>query len=95
MKGHPIKTDSLTQNDIDKIAGLLDKRISPLATKEHVDQAVTASEKRLKEYIDEGIDTVMDGIDNVAGLLAEKERVDKIELWARAVGEKIGVKLKI
>jgi len=89
------KTDSLSDRDIDKIAGLLDKtftdRLAPLATKVDLQQ----TEQKLKDYIDEGIETVMEGIDNISKQLAEKERVDEIEKWAREVGEKVGVKLRI
>ena len=53
MKGSASKTDSLTQNDIDKIAGLLDKtfdsRLAPLTKKEKVERlekwAVVVGEK--------------------------------------------------
>ncbi len=93
------KTDSLTPNDLDKIAGLLDNRLAPLATKEFVKEEITASENRvkteLKSYIDEGVETIMEGIDNISKQLAEKERVDRLEKWAHEAGEKIGVKLEI
>lgn len=100
------KTDSLSQNDIDKIAGLLDKtftdRLAPLATKDFVKEEIAGvradmggMEQRLKGYIDEGIETVMEGIDNISKQLAEKEKVEKLAQWARVAGEKIGVKLEI
>ena len=93
------KTDSLTHRDLDKIADLLDSRLAPLATKEYVHETVTASETRIKDelksYIDEGVATVMDDIDNVAKLLTEKERVDKLEKWAKEVSRKVGIKLEI
>lgn len=92
------KTDSLTDNDIDKIADLLDNRLAPLATKELVKDEISASESRIKKeikgYIDEGIETVMEGIDNISKQLAEKEKVERLERWARLAGEKIGVKLE-
>lgn len=97
------KTDSLTVNDIDKIADLLDNRLAPLATKELVEEKVEKlatkedlkqTEQRLKDYMHEGVETVMDGIDNITERLAEKEKVERPERWARMAGEKIGIKLE-
>ncbi|OGE76045.1 MAG: hypothetical protein A3C85_01845 [Candidatus Doudnabacteria bacterium RIFCSPHIGHO2_02_FULL_48_21] len=96
------KIDKLSDNDIDKIANLLDDRLALLATKEFVREEIggvrsemKTLENNLKTYIDEGIETVMEGIDNLSKQLAEKERVDKIAKWAKEVGEKVGVRIDI
>lgn len=94
------KTDVLSDNDLDKIANLLntafDERLEPLATKdsvaETVKNAVSASEHRLKSYIDEGIETVMEGIDNLSKQLAEKEKLEQLEKDMVIVKEKLGIK---
>lgn len=81
----PDKTDVLTQNDIDKIAGLLDKtfdsRLAPLATKTFVKEELGNLKVELKDYIHEGVEMVTEGLDRISEQLA--------------VGEKVGVKLKI
>lgn len=89
------KTDSLTANDLDKIGGLLDNSLAPLATKDFVKEEIRGSENRLKSYINEGVETIMEGIDNISKQLAEKERVDKLEKWPREVSEKVGIRLEI
>ena len=76
------KMDSLTDNDIDKIANLLDNRLTPLATKDFVKDEPKKTEERmktnLKDYIHQGVETIMEGIDNITKQLAEKEKVDKL-----------------
>lgn len=88
------KTDALTNNDLEKIASLLnnafDERLNPLATKAGLKEVET----NLKDYIHQGIDMVMKGIDNITEMLAEKERVDKLEKWVQKIGDKVGVKLE-
>lgn len=87
----PAKTDALSNGDLDKIAGLLDERIAPLATKELVKEEIDG----LKTYVNEGFETVMGGLDNLSKQLAEKEKVERLIEWAREAGDKIGVKPKI
>ena len=96
------KMDSLTDNDIDKIANLLDNRLAPLATKDFVKEEISGVrsemrglEKNLKSYIDEGIETVMEGIDNLSKQLTEKEKFERLAKWAKEVGEKVGVRIDI
>ena len=85
------KTDSLTNNDLDKIANLLDNRIAPLATKEFVREEIEG----LRNYVHEGFETVMGGIEDLAEQMAEKEKVERLAKWAKEVGEKVGVKIDI
>lgn len=96
------KTDALTNHDLDKIAGLLDKRLAPLATKDFVEEQIGEVradmkdlESNLKGYINEGIETVMEGIDNLSKQMAEKEKVQRLVEWAKQAGQKIGVKIDI
>lgn len=101
MKQKVNKTDALTNSDLQKIADLLEKQITPLATKRQVSDEVSKLtskedlknlEAGLKTHINEGIDMVLKGIDNITEMLAEKERVDKLEKWVQKIGEKVGVK---
>lgn len=87
------KTDSLSDNDIERIANLLDNRLAPFATKVDLKVEIAASEQRMKAYIHEGIETVMDGIDSISQTFVEKQRVDKIEGWTKQLARKVGVKL--
>ena len=82
------KTDSLTTNDLDKIANLLDERLAPVASKEDL----AATKEDLKTYIHEGVETIMDELDRVENMLAEKEEVEKLKQWAVKVSEKVGIK---
>jgi hypothetical protein len=86
-----MKANKLTTGDLQAISDLLDKQTAVLATKEELKDSLAAQTIELKAYMDEGIDTVMNGIDNIAKGLAEKERVEKIEHWARKAGNKIGI----
>ncbi|OGE81683.1 MAG: hypothetical protein A2720_02080 [Candidatus Doudnabacteria bacterium RIFCSPHIGHO2_01_FULL_46_24] len=65
-----VKTDLLTKGDLDKIADLLDaqfeRRLEPLAIKEDL--------KDIKDYMHEGFETVMEGVDNLAKELTEREK---------------------
>ncbi len=69
------KTQSLTNTDLDKIADLLDNRLAPMATKDDLRESEGRIKSELKEYIHEGIETVMEGIERITEQLAEKERV--------------------
>lgn len=104
MKTKQTKTDSLSDGDIEKIGNLLDNsfnsRLKPInknidgivevvVTKSDLGNAVTD----LKQYINEGIESVTDGMDKLSEQLVEKKRVDKIELWTKQIADKVGVKL--
>ena len=97
------KTDKLSDKDIDKIAELLDNRLIPLsnkmATQDGVEEAIQNSETRIKNelkgYIDEGVETIMGGVDNIAKQLTEKEKFDRLAKWAREVSKKVGVRIDI
>lgn len=86
---------NLTNQDLqalgDLMGGLLDKQNAVLASKEDLKDLKV----ELKDYIHEGIETVMEGIDGLAEKLAEKEKVERLIEWAREAGDKIGVKPKI
>lgn len=72
MKTKTNKAGVLTNEDLDKIAELLDRqfaqRLAPLATNERVDELET----NLKTHINEGIETVMTGMDNLLAIKTRK-----------------------
>jgi hypothetical protein len=87
------KTDALTDGDLDKIAGLLDKqfdqRIKPFVEELVKDEisGVRADmkhmESNLKGYINEGVETVMSGLDNLS---------EDVEKRMVVVERKVGIK---
>ena|SRR3989344_7166738 len=79
----------------DLMGGLLDKQSAILATKKDLEVAEFRIKKELKEYMHEGFEAVMHGMDNLADRFVEKEKFEKLLEWAREVGEKVGVKPKI
>lgn len=87
-------TGVLTNRDLDKIAGLLDqqfdKRIAPFVKDE-----IGGSETRVKGYINEGIETVMTGLDDLSKQMADKEKVERLVQWAKKASGKIGVRIEI
>ena len=87
--------NKLTNSDLQAIADLLDKQTAVLATKEELKDQLDTQSKELKAYIHEGIETVMTGMDNVANQLAEKKQVERLEDWAKVVGDKVGLKPKL
>lgn len=89
------KTDKLSKTDLDNIANLLDQRLDPLATKQNLKESEDRIKSELKEYMHEGIETIMEGIERITEMLAEKERVERLEKWAKEVGEKVGIKLDV
>lgn len=89
------KTDSLTDGDLDKIANLLDNRIAPLATKEFVEELVKGEITGLKSYVNEGFEQVMEGMDSLSKQMVEKKQVERLEDWAKVVGDKVGFKPKL
>lgn len=91
---------NLTTKDLDAIGGLLDKQAAVLATKEELKELASKDDLKnlgtdLKQYINEGIETVTEGINSISEQLAEKEKLEKLVEWAREAGDKIGVKPKI
>ena|SRR3989338_8324478 len=95
------KTNSLTEGDLDKIAGLLDRqfdsRFKPFVKEEiiGVEDKISGLESSLKVYIHEGVETIMAGIDNIAEHLAEKDKVERIAKAVKEIGDKVGVKVNI
>ncbi|MBI4363725.1 MAG: hypothetical protein HY545_02655 [Candidatus Doudnabacteria bacterium] len=92
------KTNLLTKVDLDKIAGLLDaqfdNRLKPFV-EEFVGERVNSLETSLKAYIHEGVETIMDGMDNLAKELTEREKVERIAKAVKEIGEKVGIKVDI
>lgn len=95
------KTNALSDGDIERIGNLLDSRIAPLSKKQDDIALVVATKadlidakNELKEYVHEGIQAVMDGMDKLSEQLAEKERVDRLENWTRQIAEKVGLRLQ-
>lgn len=91
------KTDKLSQNDLDRFAKLLDDRLVPINNKMATKDDLKKLEETMatKQHLDETVETIMEGINTVIEKLATKERVDKLEVWAHKVSEKVGVKLDI
>lgn len=80
----------------DVMGGLLDKQAAILASKKDLEKLATKQDVAdLKDYMDQGFESVMAGIDAVAEKLTEKEKFDRLVDWAREVGNKVGVKVKI
>lgn len=96
------KTSHLSDKDLDKIGNLLDDRLAPLAakqdlmvTKQDLQDEIKGVETRLKAYIHEGVETIMDGIDTMSDKFAEKEKVQKLETGLKTVAAKVGVKINL
>ncbi len=95
----------------DLMGGLLDKQSAVLASKKDLQEvkddlqavkndletnvATKQDLSDLKEYIHEGFEAVMDGMDAIAEKLADKEKFDLMVEWAREVGEKVGVNPRV
>lgn len=92
----------------DIMGGLLDKQAAVLASKKDLEDLVTKKDLKdeissaefrikteLKDYMHQGFEAVLRGMDNLADRFVEKERFEKLVEWAKVVGEKIGVKPKI
>ncbi len=95
MRTSSAKKGALTSGDLDKIGDLLDNRLAPMATKEFVQEEIKGLDTSLKTYMHEGFDAVMEGMDNLAEELGEKEKVERLVKWAKEASEKIGVKIDI
>ncbi len=96
----------LTSDDLqaigDVVYNIVDKQVATLATKKDLQDLESRMatkddlgdlESRLNTRMDEGFESVMDGIDSVADTLAEKERVENLEKWVYSAG-KNGIKPK-
>jgi hypothetical protein len=103
MKTNKAKLKNLlTPGDLDAIGnlmgGLLDKQASVLASKKDL-QEVKLELKNdmvdLQARMNEGFEAVIDGMDAIVEKLADKEKFDRLVVWAREVGEKVGVRPKI
>lgn len=90
----------------DMMGGLLDKQAAVLASKKDLQEVkvvlkveIEKSEQRikteLKDYMHQGFEAVMNGMDNLSERFVEKEKFEKLVEWAKIVGEKVGVKPKI
>ena len=70
------------------VGGLMDKQSaslrSDLASKEDLQNLKV----ELKDYICQGVETVMSGMDSLAEQMAEKQEVKKLEQWALKSGYK-------
>ncbi len=94
------KLKNLAEEDLqaisDTMVGLLDKQASTLASKKDLEDLATKKDLAdLKDYMHEGFESVIEGMDSIAEKLTEKEKFDKLFEWAREVGEKVGVKPKV
>ena len=84
MKSTSGKTGVLTKGDLDKIAGLLDRqfetRLAPLATKQFVkdeirgvNSRINSLETNLKTHINQGMESVIGGMDALHDELTGKK----------------------
>jgi len=94
----------LTPDDLqaigDVVYGIVDKQVATLATKKDLEDLtskkdLTDLESRLNTRMNEGFEAVVQGMDNLADGLAEKERVENLERWASTAGTKIGFRSQI
>jgi len=69
----------LTNADLDAIGSLLDKQTSVLATKNEMNLKLDNLERNLKDYIHDGFDMVMGGLDDLVEKLDVRDRVEKLE----------------
>lgn len=87
----------LTPDDLqaigDVVYGIIDKQVATLATKKDLEEislemATKTDISDLKVYINEGFESVMEGVDDIANKLADKEQVQDLEKWAVKTGYK-------
>lgn len=87
----------LTNSDLNKVAdvvsSLLDKGLAPMATKKDLVETESRIKVELKEYMHEGVETIMAELDRVEDMLVEKQEMEKLKIWAAKVSEKVGIKL--
>ena len=84
------KLKNLAEEDfqalVDAMGGLLDKQAATLASKQDLTEAEHRIKTELKDYMNEGFESVIAGMDSIADKLAEKERVENLENWALKSG---------
>lgn len=78
------------------MGGLLDKQSAAFSkdlenVKVELKGEIEKSKIELKDYMHEGFEAVMHGMDNLSDRFVEKEKFDKLLEWAREVGKKVGV----
>ena len=105
MANKVAKTDSLTKGDLNRIADLLDnqfdKRFKPFVEEEisgvegRLTDKIGNLEASLKSYIHEGVETIMEGMDNLSKELSEKEKVERMAKVLKEIGEKVGIKVDV
>ncbi len=79
----------------DVMGGLLDKQSAVLRRDLASKEDLKDLETNLKDYMHQGFEAVMQGMDNLANRFVEKKDFEKLVEWAKIVGEKVGVKPKI
>ena len=89
MKKNQTNKNILSDSDIERIGNILDTRLAPIATKKDL----ADNKKELENYIHEGVESIMAGMDKLSEQLAEKERVYRLKVWTRIIAEKVGVNL--
>jgi hypothetical protein len=100
LKGMLSKQDLEAISDL--MGGLLDKQAAVLASKKDLEGVknelkgdMAKLETNLKYHMNQGFESVMEGMDNLTEKLAEREKVERLIQWAKEVGIKVGVKPKI
>ena len=79
------------------VGGLMDKQSAVLASKEdlsRVESNMTTKQdlQDLKSYIQEGFESVMQGMDDLANSMSNKERIDLLVEWTKEISQKVGIK---
>lgn len=91
------------------MGGLLDKQAEVLASKKDLQEVKIGLQDELQSVrgelkndmaglqarMNEGFEAVIDGMDAIVEKLADKEKFDRLVVWAREVGEKVGVRPKV
>lgn len=72
---------------LDKVDGILNKLSSDVYS---IQNRMTTKEE-LKQYTQEGIETIMAELEKIEDKLVEKEEIDKLKIWAAKVSQKVGV----
>ena len=89
----------LTPGDLsaigDLMGGLIDGQSAVLRRDLASKEDLKSLKVELTDYMDQGFESVIAGIDAVAEKLTEKEKFDRLVEWAKEVGNKVGVKVKI
>jgi hypothetical protein len=82
-----------SKQDLKDEIGSLETRMDSLETR--MDVKLNNLETNLEDYMHQGFESVMEGMDAISEKLAEKEKVERLVAWAKEVGEKVGIKPKI